>query len=318
MKQPSGASPPIGDRPVRCAVIDVGTNSVKFHIGERDGSGRWRTVVDRAELSRLGEGLAQRGSIADAPLERTIAAIAGMVDEAKRNGVQAIAAVGTAGLRIADNGSEAVAAILARTGVSVEVISGEEEGRLAYIAARSGLAPTTGSLVVFDTGGGSSQFTFGHGASVDERFSVDVGAARYTERFGLDGAVSADTVDEALQAIATDLSRIGGRPVPDALVGMGGAVTNLTAVRHRLASYDPTIVQGSVLDRGEIDRQIELYRSRDANTRRGIVGLQPKRAEVILAGACIVRTIMTRLGKDSFTVSDRGLRHGVLTERFGA
>jgi len=317
MEQPGGASPPIGDRPVRYAVIDVGTNSVKFHIGERDRGGRWRSVVDRAELSRLGEGLAQRGSIAEAPLERTIAAIAGMVDEAKRNGVQAIAAVGTAGLRIAANGGEAVAAILARTGVAVEVISGEEEGRLAYVAATSGLAAASGSLVVFDTGGGSSQFTFGHGTRVDERFSVDVGAARYTERFGLDRAVSPEVVGEALAAIAADLVRIGGRPVPDALVGMGGAVTNLTAVRHRLATYDPTIVQGSVLDGGEIDRQIELYRSRDADARRGIVGLQPKRAEVILAGACIVRTIMTRLGKDSFTVSDRGLRHGVLAERFG-
>ncbi len=317
MEQPGGASPPIGDRPVRYAVIDVGTNSVKFHIGERDRGGRWRSVVDRAELSRLGEGLAQRGSIAEAPLERTIAAIADMVDEAKRNGVQAIAAVGTAGLRIAANGGEAVAAILARTGVAVEVISGEEEGRLAYVAATSGLAAASGSLVVFDTGGGSSQFTFGHGTRVDERFSVDVGAARYTERFGLDRAVSPEVVGEALAAIAADLVRIGGRPVPDALVGMGGAVTNLTAVRHRLAVYDPAIVQGSVLDRGEIDRQIELYRSRDADARRGIVGLQPKRAEVILAGACIVRTIMTRLGKDSFTVSDRGLRHGVLAERFG-
>jgi exopolyphosphatase/guanosine-5'-triphosphate,3'-diphosphate pyrophosphatase len=70
---------------------------------------------------------------------------------------------------------------------------------------------------------------------------------------------------------------------------MGGAVTNITAVRHRLATYDPTVVQGSVLDRAEIDRQIELYRTRDADARRAIVGLQPKRAEVILAGACIVR-----------------------------
>ena len=98
---------------------------------------------------------------------------------------------------------------------------------------------------------------------------------------------------------------------------MGGAVTNITAVMHRLATYDPAVVQGSVVDRGELDHQIELYRSRDAEARRAIVGLQPKRAEVILAGACIVRTIMEKLGKDSFTVSDRGLRHGVLAERFG-
>jgi exopolyphosphatase/guanosine-5'-triphosphate,3'-diphosphate pyrophosphatase len=130
--------------------------------------------------------------------------------------------------------------------------------------------------------------------------------------------VSPDVLRDAMAAIAADLSRIGGRPVPDALVGMGGAVTNITAVCHGLATYDPAIVQGSVLDRGEIDRQIELFRSRDADARRGIVGLQPKRAEVILAGACIVRTIMDKLGKDRFTVSDRGLRHGVLAERFDA
>jgi exopolyphosphatase/guanosine-5'-triphosphate,3'-diphosphate pyrophosphatase len=99
---------------------------------------------------------------------------------------------------------------------------------------------------------------------------------------------------------------------------MGGAVTNIAAVKHGLATYDPVIVQGTVLDRAEIDRQIELYRARDASARHAIVGLQPKRADVILAGACIVRMVMEKLNKQSFIVSDRGLRHGVLAERFGA
>ena len=196
------------------------------------------------------------------------------------------------------------------------MISGEEEGRLAYLAAKAGLGLRTGSLVVFDTGGGSSQFTFGHDAIVDERFSVDVGAVSYTERYRLDRAVSPDVLREAMAAMSVDLARIDGRPAPEALVAMGGAVTNLTAVRHALAKYDPTVVQGTVLDRAEIDRQIELYRSRDAEARRAIIGLQPKRAEVILAGACIIRTVMEKLGKDRLTVSDRGLRHGVLAERF--
>ena len=314
---PRGLAALIDDEPERYAVIDAGTNSIKFHIGERDAKGKWRTIVDRAEVTRLGEGLAQQGVIIDAALERTAAAIAAMVDEAKRHGVRAIAAVGTAGLRIAKNGTEVVAAIRARSGVHIEVISGEEESRLAYVAARAGLGLNQGSLVVFDTGGGSSQFTFGHNAVVDERFSVDVGAVRYTERFGLDRAVSPEVLREAMAAISADLSRIDGRPVPDALVAMGGAVTNITAVMHHLATYDPEVVQGSVLDRAEIDRQIERYRSLDADARRAIVGLQPKRAGVILAGACIVRTVMEKLGKQHFTVSDRGLRHGVLAERFG-
>jgi len=306
----------IDGAPERYAVIDVGTNSIKFHIAERCANGRWRSLVDRAEVTRLGEGLVPQGAIVDAALQRTVKAIAGMADEAKRHGVRAIAAVGTAGLRMASNDVEVVAAIRARTGIAIEVISGEEEGRLAFVAAQAGLGLKTGSLVVFDTGGGSSQFSFGHDAIVDERFSVDVGAVRYTERHGLDRAVPPEVLQQALAAIATDLSRLDGRPSADALVGMGGAVTNLAAVMHQLVAYDPEVVQGSVIERAEIDRQIELYRSRDTEGRRRIVGLQPDRAEVILAGACIVRTIMDKLGQQHFTVSDRGLRHGVLAERF--
>jgi exopolyphosphatase / guanosine-5'-triphosphate,3'-diphosphate pyrophosphatase len=314
---PRGLTALVGEEPVRYGVIDVGTNSVKFHVGERDPRGRWRAIVDRAEVTRLGENLEHARTISAEPLERTVAAIAAMVEEARRHRVRAIGAVGTAGLRIAGNRAEVIAAIRARSGVSVEVISGEEEGRLAYLAVQAGLGMPGGSLVVFDTGGGSSQFTFGRGPEVEERFSVNVGAVRYTERFGLAGAVAPEVLADALAAISADLSRLDGRPRPDRLVGMGGAVTNITAVKLALASYDPDLVQGAVLDRAELDRQIDLYRTRDAETRRGIVGLQPKRAEVILAGACIVRTVMEKLGQQTLTVSDRGLRHGLLIDRFG-
>jgi exopolyphosphatase/guanosine-5'-triphosphate,3'-diphosphate pyrophosphatase len=315
---PRGLRDLLDDAPERYAVIDAGTNSVKFHVGERSVGGSWRTIVDRAEMTRLGEGLDLRGEIGPEAIERTATAIAAMVDEAKRNGARAIVAVGTAGLRIARNSAAVTEAIRARTGVSIEVISGEEEGRLAYLAAKAGLGLSEESLVVFDTGGGSTQLTFGKDAHVDERFSVNVGAVRYTERFGLAGEVTRDVLGDALAAIAADLSRLDGRPRPGALVAMGGAVTNIAAVKHALATYDPDVVQGTVLDRAEIDRQIELYRSRDAAGRRSIVGLQPKRAEVILAGACIVRTVMEKLGQDRLTVSDRGLRHGVFAERFDA
>ena len=94
-------------------------------------------------------------------------------------------------------------------------------------------------------------------------------------------------------------------------------MTNMTAVMLGLAVYDPDAVQGSVLSRAEVDRQIELLRTLDVESRRQIVGLQPKRADVILAGACVVHTVMDKLGFDALTVSDRGLRHGVLIDRFG-
>lgn len=307
----------LDDAPERYAVIDVGTNSVKLHVAERGSAGGWRKIVDRAEVSRLGEGLDKHGGITAEAAERTAGAVAEMVDEATRAGVRAIVAVGTAGLRIARNSEAVLEAIRKRAGVSVQVIPGEEEGRLAYLAAKAGLGMPEGATAVFDTGGGSTQFTFGQGPQVTEQFSVNVGAARFTERFGLAGAVTPEVLHEALAAIASDLHRLDGRPRPNALVAMGGAVTNIAAVKHELGRYDPDIVQGTVIDRGEIDRQIELYRVRDAAERRSIVGLQPKRADVILAGACIVRTVMDKLGQNALTVSDRGLRHGIFVERFG-
>jgi exopolyphosphatase / guanosine-5'-triphosphate,3'-diphosphate pyrophosphatase len=89
-------------------------------------------------------------------------------------------------------------------------------------------------------------------------------------------------------------------------------------VKHELATYDPELIQGTVLDLGELNRQIELFRTRSAEERRGIVGLQPKRAEIIVAGACVVRTVLAKLGRESLVVSDRGLRHRLLVERFGS
>jgi exopolyphosphatase/guanosine-5'-triphosphate,3'-diphosphate pyrophosphatase len=315
---PRGLADLIDDAPQRFAVIDVGTNSIKFNVSERRADEEWNRLVDRAEVTRLGEGVTESGVIAADALERTAIAIAAMVAEARQHDVRAIAAVATAGMRMAGNRDEVVATIRQRAGVTIEVIPGDEESRLAYLAVQRGVGLPDSSLVVFDTGGGSSQFTFGRGAHVDDRFSVDVGAVRYTENFGLDGPVSAEVLTDALAAITADLERIAGRPAPDALVGMGGAITNITAVKHAMATYDPDVVQGTVLDRAEIDRQIELYRSRDVAGRREVVGLQPKRADVILAGACIVRTVMEVLGQDSLTVSDRGLRHGLLIDRFGA
>jgi exopolyphosphatase/guanosine-5'-triphosphate,3'-diphosphate pyrophosphatase len=298
------------------AVIDVGTNSVKFNISERHADGSWRTVVDRGEVTRLGEGIAETGDIAPAAIERTVEAIAGMADEAKRYEASALVAVGTMGMRTAANSGRFIARVRERCGVAIEVIPGEEEGRLAYLAVKSGLGLARGRLVIFDTGGGSTQFTFGHGDAVNEQFSLNIGAVRLTAQYGLGGAIDSQQLQRALDGIAGEFSRLDGVPSPEALVGMGGAITNMTAVMHGLATYDPEVVQGSVLTRAEVDRQIELYRSRDVEARRQIVGLQPKRADVILAGACVVRTVMDKLGRDALSVSDRGLRHGLLVDRF--
>jgi exopolyphosphatase/guanosine-5'-triphosphate,3'-diphosphate pyrophosphatase len=302
----------------RFAVIDIGTNSIKFHIGERKDDGTWGVVLDRADLTRLGETLQATGEIGPEAMERNVAAIAGMVAEAAKEGAGAVAAVGTMALRTARNSKQFIDRVRERCGLAIEVIPGEEESRLSYLAVKSGVGLSDGSMVIFDTGGGSTEFVFGKGTAVLDRFSLNVGALRFTESYGLGDVVTPERLKEALDAVGKDLERLDAAVTPDALVGMGGTVTNIAGVRHRLAKYDPDIVQGSTIDKWEIDRQIELYRSRSVEDRRHVIGLQPKRADVILAGLCIVHTIMEKLHKEIFTVSDRGLRHGLLVDRFGA
>jgi exopolyphosphatase/guanosine-5'-triphosphate,3'-diphosphate pyrophosphatase len=301
----------------RRAALDVGTNSVKLYVAER-ADGGWRTVADRAEVTRLGEGLDATGRLGTAALERTTDAIARLAAEARAEGAEEIVAVGTAGLRAAANAGDLVGRVRERSGLELEVLPPEDEARLAYVAAAEALGPAPGTRLVFDSGGGSSQFTFGHDATVDERFSLDVGAVRMTERYGLAGPVTDEVLATALAGIAGALGRLRDRSPPAAIAGMGGAVTNLAAVQHGLAEYDPAAIEGTTLDRPEIDRQIALYRARTAEQRRAIPGLQPGRAEVILAGACIVRTVLGLLDAGALTVSTRGLRHGLLAARFSA
>src|SRR5580704_15299522 len=252
----------------RYAVIDIGTNSVKFNISELRDDGTWLTIVDRAEITRLGEGLEKTGDIGSDAMERTVSAICAMVEEARKTDVAKIAAVGTMGMRTAHNSQQFIDAVEQRCGVKIEVISGVEEGRLAYIAVKSGLGLAEGALAIFDTGGGSSQFTFGNGSTVEERFSVNVGAVRYSEKFGLSGVVAPEQLRAALAAIAGDLARLDNRAAPDVLVGMGGAITNIAAVKHRLAKYDASVIQGSVLERAEVDRQVQMYSTKSLDDRR--------------------------------------------------
>ena len=252
----------------RYAVVDVGTNSVKFHVGERDADGAWSTVADRAEVTRLGEGLAETGRLQPEPIARTADAIAAMAAEAEKDGVLATAAVGTAALRIAPNASELIDAVRSRCGLVVEVVPGDEEARLAYLAATSALSIGDGSLVVFDTGGGSSQFTFGKARS--RRRALQ----RRRRRRALHRAVRPGARSgrgRRSRGAGGDRGRPrraspGGRS-PDAVVGLGGANTNLAAVKHGLAEYDPEVVQGTVLELAEIDRQIERL-SHDRGGRR--------------------------------------------------
>ncbi len=296
----------------RVAIIDIGTNSIKFFVGERNEDGTIQTIIDKNDIAQLGEGLRETGVICPEALERNAQSVAAFAKEAIENGAEKIVSVGTMALRTAKNSADFVARVKELCGVEVQVIPGEEEARLSYLAVLSGLPlEEGGELVIFDTGGGSTEFIFGQGTTLKNRFSVNLGALIITEKFFAEDPVAEGSVDAAVAYIDEEFAKAGVVGKPLQVVGMGGTVTSMGAVKHKMVKYNPDIIQGSTLTKEDVQEQVDAYASRTVEQRRELPGLQPKRAGTILAGACILKDILARLDAAQLTISDRGLRHGL-------
>ena len=302
----------------RKAVIDIGTNSIKLYVAELGPDGSLATVIDKNNIARLGEGMDEERTLQQEAIRRNAEAVAEFADLAKSNGAGEIVAVGTMALRTAKNAKDFIDAVRDLSGIEVRVIPGEEEAEFAYLAVLSGIGASVERLAVCYVGGGSTEFIFGGQAGIDRRFSINLGAVKVSADYLSSDPPSSKEVEDAISYVLDVLKENGvndNMPV-DKLVGIGGTITSMGAVKFKMEKYDPDVIQGSILTRDDVDRLIALFRSVPLDERRNIVGLQPKRAEVIIGGACIVRGIMESLGTDELTMSDRGLRHGLMFRLF--
>lgn len=297
------------------AILDIGTNSIKFFLTEIT-NGKSHVIIDTNNITRLGEGLLKHGKISEEAIERNITALKEFKLQAKKHEVKEIIAVGTMCLRTASNASQFINRVKNELDITIEVIDGKEEARLSYLAVLSTIGNTDREVVVFDTGGGSTEFIFGKGTELLNTMSLNIGAVQPTEEYLLSDPVTNSEVETMLKHMKTYFSEHGIKGNIDYLVGIGGTVTSMGAVKHKMVKYDPTIIQGSKLTLEEVNNQIQTYSQNTIEKRKNIPGLQPKRADIILAGAGIVKTIMESFEVDYFIISDRGLRHGLLFDRF--
>lgn len=295
----------------RGAAIDVGSNSVKLVLAEELAA----PLLDTMAVTGLGEGLGRSGRLAEPAMARTLDALAGLVAAARAQGAEAFAAVGTAALRSAANAEEFLARARERCGLTIAIIPGEEEARLAFLAARSGAGAPAGSCLVFDIGGGSTEFIAGEGDRMGERFSLPLGCLRLTEEFQQEDPVPPIALAAMLAACDERLAPVA--PGAATLVGIGGTVTSLGTVALGEADWRPQRVEGMALARAEVERQLERYRSLRIAERALLPGLMPERAPVILAGAAIVLAVMRRRGAERLLLSARALRHGLWLDRWG-
>ena len=303
------------------AAVDLGTNTVRLLVAEADaGTGLAPRWVEQAVV-RLGEGVAVRGTLAPAAIERALAAVREYRDRARLLGAAEVLLVATAAVRQARDGDEFIARLAAEPGVRPRVVSGEEEARLTLLGAAWGLGDEDGLTGLLDVGGGSTEVLVADRVQVLATASLDLGVVHLVERFfTLDPATEEELaacrayVDARLRAEAWPRIRPHR---PARLVATAGTPTTLAALDLGLGAYDPERVQGYRLGAGAVDRLTRWLAALPIAERARLPGLEAGRADVIVPGAVVLGAALAGLGLPALVVSDSGLREGILLDAVG-
>jgi exopolyphosphatase/guanosine-5'-triphosphate,3'-diphosphate pyrophosphatase len=304
---------------MRVATIDIGTNSVLLLVAETR-LGDLVPLVERATITRLGQGVDASRSLSPAAVTRTERCLQAYSHILQEQRVERRACMCTSAMRDARDGERFLESVEGIIGVRPEVLSGTREAELSFAGALVGMRPPEAERVaVFDVGGGSTEIIVGTPGApepIERAVSLDVGAVRLTERHIASDPPSA----AAIAAVRADIREALRQAPPLAglpLVGVAGTVTSLAALAAGVAPYDPTRVHGSILDKEELQHLIERLATMTLAERRRLAALDPRRADVIVAGALLVDEICTLAEARSLAVSDRGVRWGRALELAG-
>ncbi len=291
------------------AAIDIGSNSILLLVMDGD-----RVVHDEARVVGLGRGMGDTGVFRPERMEAVIAALRDYAAVASAHGVApaAIRAVATSASRRALNATTFYANVRRQTGINVEIISGEEEARLTYLGGLTGLSLPTGPVLLCDPGGGSTEVILGDGGKILHRVSLEIGSVRLTDAFlgyeRVDPPALARcraAVDEAVATVHLPLR-------PRAAVAVAGTATSLAATNLGLAAYDPSLVHNSVLTAAQLRTWGDRLLAASPAERRSLIVSSPDRADTLLAGVTILLAVLALSGRQSYRISDRGLRYGAL------
>jgi exopolyphosphatase/guanosine-5'-triphosphate,3'-diphosphate pyrophosphatase len=297
----------------RVAAIDCGTNSIRLLVADLAGD-TLTDVVRRMEIVRLGEGVDRTGRLAPAAIERTRVALADYAAQIRDTGATTVRMVATSASRDAANAADFRQMVERTLGVPPQVISGDEEARLSFDGAVRGLpADLPGPYLVVDIGGGSTEFVVGR-AAVDAALSVDIGCVRMTERHLRDDPPTAGQIAAAeadiTAAVDRALDAVGGRTA-GTLVGLAGSVTTVAAIALGLTEYDPDRIHHARIGADEVAKVTADLLDQTRAQRAAIPVMHPGRADVIGAGALILRTIVRRSGLDAVVASEHDILDGI-------
>ena len=301
---------------MRVATIDIGTNSVLLLVAERQGDALI-PVLERATVTRLGEGVDRNRRLLDAASERTLACLSDYAAVLRERGIKQLDAVGTSALRDAEGGQAFVERARELLGVAPRVIDGNEEARLTFGGALSGLK-NTGRVTVFDVGGGSTEIVVGSRTEsarhISAAASLDIGSVRLFERHVHNDPPSGAEMLLVERDIAQALERAPQLEPGATLVGVAGTVTQLAALKLQLKRYDAARVHGSTLTLSDVERLAHQLATSTLAERRALPGMEASRADVLVVGSAIARAVLQWSRAAELIVSDRGVRWGLAEE----
>lgn len=305
--------------PARFAALDLGSLTVRLAIAEKSSSGGFRILLHCREITGLGQGLAQTGELAPEGMDRTFQALQGFCQVMADYRVERYRAVATHAVRAAGNGAAFLARLRAELDLSVEVLPPEEEARLSLQGVLSALAAKyLPSILVFDVGGGSSEFALVLQGQEPSFASLPLGVLTLTQARPLGDPPEPDKVAALHADLAGKLRRFRDNTFPadlrnsPRLVGTAGAVTTLAAMHLRLTEYEPHKVNNLVMTREQVAELAGLISRLPEAERARLPGIEPAKAGVMVAGSLIILTILEVFDRDSLVVVDAGLIEGVL------
>jgi exopolyphosphatase/guanosine-5'-triphosphate,3'-diphosphate pyrophosphatase len=298
---------------MKLAAFDVGTNTVLMLAVEFDHGRAPRVLADRSRITRLGRGVDRGGALDPESAARTLDAIVEFAREASALGVERIVGVATAALRDARDGRDFIAEVRKRADVPLDIITGDAEAELSYLAVKRGLAiEPQARLLIADIGGGSTELIAAEPGRELAKRSLQIGSVRLTERFMRSDPPQEPELDAIVRTVDEALERLGWQFTPDRLIGIAGTVTTICAVALGLESYDHAVVHGRELSLDEVHATLRRFISMPLNDRKKLPGLHEARADVIIAGTIILDRVMEYFKANSVTVSDQGVRWGLV------
>jgi exopolyphosphatase/guanosine-5'-triphosphate,3'-diphosphate pyrophosphatase len=297
----------------RVAAIDFGTNTARLLIADRNPDGSFEYVRIEREIVRMGGGFDRESGLSAEAVLRGTECLKRFAKIMVSYGVSTPRAVATSAVRDAANGMEFVDSIYRQTGIALSVIGGELEGTLTLAGVVAGLRTRRENLLVFDVGGGSTEYTLSHNGSAAFIRSLPLGVVRLTEGKVTPGQMS-EKICRELDGLRDDMARSNSivNPEGTVLIGTAGTATTLAAINLQMTDYDYRRVHNSVLSIDEIRRIYSMLLPLSLEERLTVPGLEKGREDLIIAGTLITLHTMERFGFSSFTVSDYGLLEGLV------